>query len=232
MRFGFGARHAISESLQVALAMEVNISRVPPVDARLSLIPVEPIASMKFSLTRRPALPPAPLVPAPTTGRIEGVVATQSDEPIAGATVTLSGRKFVTRENGRFHFVGLKPGPVTIMISASGHIVAPLRADVAAGRVIRIPIVAVEQGTPGQIRLLVRTLGGKGIAGTATVSPGDHKVSTNALGEAEIELTPGAYQVFVEAPDHSSQMRTVTVDPYGVTILNLDLMSERIEEAK
>ncbi len=230
MRLGFGVRRAISDSMQVSISLEANISRVAPVDARLSLVPVEPIASMTFSISRRPVLPPAPLVPyPPATGRIEGIVLSQDDKPIEGASVNVGEQKVATSHDGHFLLVGLKPGPVAVMITAKGHVISPLHADVTSGGVVRLPVVAIAEGTPGQIRFVVISPKGGSLVANVTVMPGDHQLETSSDGLARLELAPGEYQVSVQAPGHSPQERNVIVDAFGVTILNLALMTERVQ---
>lgn len=230
MRFAAGARFPVAKGYRVSVGVETNISRVPPVDARLALVPVEPIATLVVGFSRRPDPPPIPFIPPPPMGQIDGIVATQDDKPIGGATVKVGVRQVLTLDDGRFHFGQLEPGPTMIHIDAPGHVVAPMQADVTPGRVVRIPIVAVDEATPGQIRMFVRGLEGAAVNARVTVYPGDKTLETDAEGVAEIELAPGDYKVTVEAEGHSRQERNVTVDAYGVTILNLDLMTERVQE--
>ena len=92
-----------------------------------------------------------------------------------------------------------------------------------------MPIVAVAKGTPGQIRFVIQSLKGDSIVAKVRVMPGAHEFETDAGGLSTIELAPGDYQVTVEAPGHSLQERNVTVDAFGVTILNVDLMTERVQ---
>jgi hypothetical protein len=230
MRFAAGARFPVLTDYRVSVGVETNISRVPVIDARLPLVPVEPIASLVVTFSRRPPLPPLPFIAPPAMGQIDGIVATQHDVPIAGAVVKVGDRQVLTLDDGRFRFGQLEPGPRTIHIDAPGHVVPPIQADVSAGRVVRIPIVAVDEATPGLIRMLVRGQGSAGVSAKVQISPGDHSLETDAEGAAEVELPPGDYSLTVQAEGHSTQERKVTVDAYGVTILNLDLMTERVQE--
>jgi uncharacterized membrane protein len=74
-----------------------------------------------------------------------------------------------------------------------------------------------------QLRGLVRSYSGQGIAASVTVEPGDHTTKCDEEGSFELDLPPGVYKVIIEAEGYRSQRRTLRVRKEGVTVLNADL---------
>jgi Carboxypeptidase regulatory-like domain len=89
----------------------------------------------------------------------------------------------------------------------------------------------------GQIRGLVRSLRGTALAADiavepATAAPGTDpapepkRIRTEA-GRFQIDVAPGRYRVTIEAAGYATQVRNVDVEDDGVTLLNVDLRTER-----
>jgi hypothetical protein len=106
-----------------------------------------------------------------------------------------------------------------------------------------------EPQTPkGQIRGLVRSLKGTAVAAEVTIEPeapapgaaaadagpappeGSAKGNVTPRadgGRFKVDVAPGRYRVTISAPGFQSQKRTIDVEENGVTLLNVDLRSER-----
>jgi len=232
MRFALGARFPVVD-YQMSVGVETNISRVVPIDPRLSLSPVEPIVALRIGLSLRPPVPVIPLVVK--TGRMDGVVLSPADTPIAGAIVSIGEIQATTQSDGVFQFGDLPTGLVDVKIQAPGHVSTSFRAEIMAGRVVHFPVVAVPKDTPGQIRFFVRGLGGDGLSASLIVNSAaegaeETKMESAEDGSAELDLPPGEYTITAIAKGYVLQERKVTVDAYGVTIINLDLMPERSQK--
>ncbi len=74
-----------------------------------------------------------------------------------------------------------------------------------------------------QLRGLVRSYSGEGIAASVRVEPGDKSTMCDDSGSFELDLPPGVYKVIIEAEGYRSQRRTLRVRQEGVTVLNADL---------
>ena len=84
----------------------------------------------------------------------------------------------------------------------------------------------------GEIRGLVRDFNGRPLEASVVVqrvaaegeaSEDPMRAQTDADGLFQVEVQPGDYRVTIEAPGHTAQERTVTVEERGVTVLNADL---------
>lgn len=80
---------------------------------------------------------------------------------------------------------------------------------------------------PGQIRGLVRSFTGEPLQARVVVEPLGTEVQTDADGMFTVDVPPGQYEVRIQAPQHGEQVRRVTVEENGVTILNADLRRSR-----
>lgn len=80
---------------------------------------------------------------------------------------------------------------------------------------------------PGQIRGLVRSFTGEPLQARVVVEPLGTEVQTDADGMFTVDVPPGRYEVRIEATSHREQVRRVTVEENGVTILNADLRRSR-----
>jgi uncharacterized membrane protein len=96
-----------------------------------------------------------------------------------------------------------------------------------AGIPLRVEMKLTELPPPSQIRGVVRSFSGQGLASRVRVAPLGLEVTTDSAGAFQIDVPPGAYEVTVEAEGYESQQRQVRVDLQGVVILNADLVKKR-----
>jgi uncharacterized membrane protein len=73
----------------------------------------------------------------------------------------------------------------------------------------------------------VRDFAGKPVVATVVIEPLGATATVRPDGGFEIEVKPGSYDVVITAKGYSPQRRKVTVEPQGVTLLNVDLRSVR-----
>lgn len=76
---------------------------------------------------------------------------------------------------------------------------------------------------PTELRGLVRSFGGRLLDATVRIEPGAIETRTDEEGSFGIELSPGRYQVRIEASGFDPQQRAVEVQENGVTVLNVEL---------
>jgi uncharacterized membrane protein len=86
-------------------------------------------------------------------------------------------------------------------------------------------VVQLEPAAPtGQVRGLVRSFTGKGLAARVRIDPVGTELSTERDGTFAVDVPPGDYEVVIEASGHETQRRTVKVERDGVVVLNADLL--------
>jgi len=87
----------------------------------------------------------------------------------------------------------------------------------------------------GQIRALVRSLRGTGLAAdlvieseSVTVGIAAESKSLHAQdGRFQVDVAPGHYRLTISAPGYEVQRRKVEVEENGVTVLNVDLRRQQ-----
>jgi hypothetical protein len=75
----------------------------------------------------------------------------------------------------------------------------------------------------GQIRGNVRSFRGAPLDATVRITPGNHKVKTEADGVFSVDVEPGRYNLRIRSYGYRSQSRAVVVTPDGVTVMNVEL---------
>jgi hypothetical protein len=96
---------------------------------------------------------------------------------------------------------------------------------------------AAQRPPRGQLRGLVRSLKGTAVAADVRVEPDGSGPAAAPAGGAsslrteggrfEIDVLPGRYRVTISAPGFQTQARRIDVEENGVTLLDVDLRSER-----
>ncbi|HEY1548455.1 MAG TPA: carboxypeptidase regulatory-like domain-containing protein [Kofleriaceae bacterium] len=190
-----------------------------------------------------------PALEVPILADITGSVTDEAGKPVVGAKVSIKLKDVTapiaaTDEHGAYVFKGVRIGTKA---DASGgrparHDVtetdAEIHVDVDGKKpgaatlatlvegANTVPAIKLEpQLPPGQLRGVVHALpNGKPVANaTIVVTPGDKKIETSADGTFQLDLAPGTYQMTVKAAGFAEQQLSVTIDPNGVAIKNIDL---------
>ncbi len=234
-------------SLQALL--DASPSRRPDLAAPHPLVDVEPRIAATIGLVFRSGAPaanaapePAPseetspppettIAPAPTATSLEGRVTSAAGAPLAHAQVRLvplggEPRTAESDADGRFELPDVPFGAATLEVQAPGY--ASTRRDVTVDAAPAAVAIALDPAIPpAQIRGLVRDFAGKPVGATVVIEPLGATATVRPDGGFEIEVKPGSYDVVITAKGYSPQRRKVTVEPQGVTLLNVDLRSVR-----
>ena len=144
----------------------------------------------------------------------------------------LGERTRTTGDDGTFTLDGLTPGDVEVTIERPGHQPVTRTFTVAADvDSVTTPAVAdvllTRVRAPSQIRGVIRTFDGRGLAATVRVEPLGLEVVAGDDGRFTVDVPPGAYKVVVTLAGFASQTRKVTVEVEGVAIANIELRKAR-----
>lgn len=202
---------------------------------------VPPMFVEKDCAKRNP--PDCPGVKVPLLTEVTGTVVDPSGRPVIGAKVSLtlkasSVEPVVTDEGGVYVFKRVPIGSTTDGKPAIDETAVEVTVDVDGMKPGKATIAQVDKTSnpvppitlepvlpPGELRGVVRALrGGKPVkAATISVEPGGEKVETDDDGTFKVQLAPGQYVIKVSAPGLKTQELTVTIDPNGVAIKNIEL---------
>jgi hypothetical protein len=79
----------------------------------------------------------------------------------------------------------------------------------------------------GEVRGLIRSFNGKGLAAAIRVEPIGVETKADAQGAFTLAIPPGDYEVIIRADHFKDQRRKVHVYLNGVTILNAEMFEGR-----
>lgn len=249
MRVGVGARLALSRTWAAETLAELGVGPRPQLGAGAPLVPVPPRLAVVVGLLTRFGDPPlaaapvaapvevaAPVRPA-APARIEGRIVFDGPIPSeAAVTVRAGGRQVGVAPDGEGRFVlqELPAGPAELEVAAPGYAPATSTVDLGAGEIARVELTLKRRLPVGQIRGIVRSFGGLGLAATIRVVGKDQTAAELAPAKTRAEdgvfqfnVQPGAYEVSIDAPGYETQRRNVRVEENGVTVLNVDLRRAR-----
>jgi hypothetical protein len=243
LRATVGARHRLSDSVALRLLTDTSLSARPPTGAADPLLPVEPrfqvLVGMAYQVLswepdpepvvdRPPTLHrPEPIAPPPEA-TLEVNVTTLGGYPLSDATVRLhldGDTLEVPHHNLQTYRIDkLKPMRGTLRVEADRLRSQTLDVTLSLERP-NVIVVQLEPAAPtGQVRGLVRSFTGKGLAARVRIDPVGTELSTERDGTFAVDVPPGDYEVVIEASGHETQRRTVKVERDGVVVLNADLL--------
>ena len=135
-------------------------------------------------------------------------------------------------EGGALRAEGVPLGKATLQVSAESFVSQSIDVSLEKGKALQTKIQMEPAIPPGQVRGLVRSFRGRGIAATIVIlsKEGGDAVATVQAGKDghfRVGVEPGSYEVSVEAAGYKSQKRKVRVEENGVTVLNVDLRGAR-----
>jgi len=198
--------------------------------------PPPPPPSTPPQSTSTPA--PAPVVNEVTlSGHVSAADGSKLAELRVEVVVDGAPRDVGADEDGRFTITAGAGQDVTVTAEAAGHL--PGRATVTLrDGVANTTELTLQRPPPqGQLRGLVRSLRGTAVDAEVTVQPelagaedsGDANATTLRApgGRFQLDVAPGRYRVTISATGYEIQRRKVDVEENGVTLLNVDLRSER-----
>jgi len=175
-----------------------------------------------------------PPPPPPPKARVLVEIVDEDGHPISDARVTLmrpdakgdpgSVYEVPLVELNRYAVGDLEPGVVELSIEAdllqSYTQEVTLVGDAEQVMSIKLRKAVAKEG---QLRGLVRSFSGQGVAAKVQVTPGEREVFCDEQGAFELDLPPGTYTVIIEAEGYLAQKRPVRIRKDGVTVLNADL---------
>ena len=248
IRLSVGTRYYPIDHLGIELLCEVGLGSRPGLKLDDPLIPVEPRLSIvlgvsyTFDFSKKEVksseaeddLSDSPGVePRMRLVDFEGRVVDENGDPVAGAEVRLVGSNYeetrTTDEGGGYQFEDAPVGSVTLFIKGEGY------EDLEQAVTIEPEVFEPHQSTlalsdepvGSQLRGLVRAFNGKGVRAQIIVQPLGEKLKTDFEGHFELDVPPGTYKVTIKAKGYKTQKRKVTVEPNGVSIINVDLRYAR-----
>jgi hypothetical protein len=242
-----GARLALSERLCLELLVDGSLGRRPRVGPAEPLVPIDPRAAglvgLRYRFTPTKAAPVAamparapevvnvaPPVVAPAEVPFEVLLVDEQGVPVRGADVAVKvgdQSAALTGEDGRYRNEHVPKGRAKLVIKAPGY--EPFERDIVVepGNGVSLPTTLKSLPPPSQVRGVVRSFGGQGLAAKVRVEPLGVEATTDEAGAFQIDVAPGSYDVTVEAPGYESQRRQVRVEAQGVVILNADLVRKK-----
>jgi hypothetical protein len=240
-----GIRHHLSDQLSLLAILEVSASGRPALGPTEPLVPVEPRVSGLVGLSYRlpfdkpepaqatdqPTTPTGPeSMPTPaaaTPASVVVVVRKPDGSPASDALVTVRVGKFEKRADaaadGKFKIEGIPEGDGEVEISAEGSETVKKPVHFGAGSTQDVDVGLSQAMPQGEVRGLIRTFNGKGLAAAIRVEPIGVETKTDAQGAFRIDVPPGDYEVIIRADRYKEQRRKVHVDQNGVTVLNAEM---------
>jgi hypothetical protein len=164
-------------------------------------------------------------------GSITGTVS-NSDGPIAGATVTTNPGSYTTTTNatGAYTIGNVPPGTYNVTATADYHAAsAPASVAVTSNQASTKNFTLTK--TQGSLKILVRKATDNSLLEDAeiTVNPGGHSATTAATGTAEFNnLSAGAYTISVTHDDYDATSQTAMVSDGYQSTVNVFMISGTI----
>jgi hypothetical protein len=247
LRATTGVRHALSKQLSAEFLVNVSLSGRPELLPSSPLVPIEPrvsaFAGIRYAFGGEADAKPAPEAPPPPAEAVAPPVSTATDAPVevvvvddqgvpvenAKVSVTIAGakRELLRDASGSYRDDHVPPGTGVLTVEAVGFEPLELPVKTQAGTPLKVEMKLTALPPPSQIRGVVRSFSGQGLAARVRVAPLGLEATTDPAGAFQIDVPPGAYEVTIEAESYESQQRQVRVDPQGVVILNADLVKKR-----
>jgi len=243
IRITAGARYRLLDSLALQGLAEVSPSGRPAVAADRPLVPIEPRFSVTVGLVYRfvsgeapapaeaPSAPPPPETTTPALATLVVRVVGDSGQPVPDASVQVEAadgsRAAEASGDGSYRLEGVPEGDAKVTVTASGFVKAEQTVHVAPPSAGPVEIRLAAAPPSGQLRGLIRSFAGKGIAATVRVDPLGAQVKADAQGAFTLDVPPGDYEVTIRAPGFADQRRKVHVDRNGVTVVNAELFESK-----
>jgi hypothetical protein len=239
LRASLGARHQLSDAVALRLDADVSLSSRAAPEPGDPLYPVEPRFQLALGVAfgvldwepqaasseaRQPERPEPAILPPSS---LEVDVLTEDGHPLSDARVEISsdGQTWSLPHVHlqRYRSTGLRARELVLRVSAERLGTVTQTIQLAPGATRHIEVRLAPAAPTGQLRGLIRSFDGKGLAARVRVEPLGLKLRSDARGSFQVEVPPGKYKVVLEAPGHAPQTRDVEVGEDGVVILNADL---------
>lgn len=235
-----GIRVTAIPKLTLDLAVEVGLTpdiatgvvAVPPYNVWLfASYPLDPFNEVEAKGPVGPpiAVPviiPEAVAPAPTTGKLTGLVKDQSTNKVVEGAVIAFDRSppVATAASGRFESLPIEPGPLSITVKKDGYEPGSTKLDLAAGDAPEIEVALVPSIKEGVIKGRVVDDKDKPVPNAPVELSGaaTKATTTNESGAFELKVPAGKYTVAVEDPQYLKKSKDV--DLAGGATYSVELM--------
>ncbi len=248
LRLTAGARRALAgKSLSAELMLDVLLSGRPEVSPSAPLIPIEPRVALSFGIRYRfgqknqesrsaepsssPTEPPPTVAELPSEATLSLTLIDDQGQPLDNASVELivDDRHLPFQPNGpgRYRLSHAPAGPARLHVHSDGRddVEHDLKVETGASQNLVVKTDALLPA--GQVRGLVRSFRGTALAAKVRVEPGGQETSTDHGGFFQIDVTPGDYEVVIDAAGYVEQRRKTHVEKQGVVVVNADLSKKQ-----
>ncbi len=219
---------------RISLSVGFNYRFVTPPTKAAPLPPPPPPAPPPPEA--KPAEPePPPPKPEPKFSSVRVTVVDQTGHPISDAEVVVEVHppgepepaRFVLplRERNVYEAERIPLGEANVLVRADllkDHLQS---VQVVEGEVSEVEVRLEPKARGSQIRGLVRSYAGQGIAASIRIEPIGKTTQSAEDGTFEVDVPPGSYEVIIEAEGFRPQRRRLRVSEDGVTVLNADLQA-------
>jgi hypothetical protein len=249
LRASAGARYYAISALACELVLDTSLSGRPSLAASAFRVPIEPRFSVQLGIryafgsgakAQTPATSAAPRraeraealpTPAAATASLRGKVVDQDGEAVEGARVELrigeTTRETQSAADGSYELTDVPLGSGRLAVHGEGLEDSEQAVDIGAAAGAGVLELQVQRAQIGQIRGLVRSFAGAGLAARIEVPQLKLRVQADADGKFELNLPPGQYKLSIEMAGYTGQHRTVSVETRGVTLLNVELRERK-----
>lgn len=172
--------------------------------------------------------------PSATAGSIGGyVLSSGTGEPLAGATVTVSGTSLsaTSGSDGYFLIAGVPTGAATVVTSLSGYASASVVATPQSGQVVTVgPMILSERTNTAVVRGVVVDASSQvplsGVAITLT-GPASYAVVSSANGSFELDgIAAGTYTINLSANGYTPVAGSLSAPAGSVTAIRQALTAQ------
>ena len=162
---------------------------------------------------------PEAVTPAPSQGRIAGLVKHQtSGAAVAGAVISFDrGPPVATQPDGRFTSFELDPGPVKVTVAKEGFEPGTAELQVAVGETAEIEVALAPSIKEGTVSGRVVDEKDQPVGGASVRLEGKESkdATTDASGHFELKITEGAYSLVVDKDGFLKKSRELTLKGGG-----------------
>ena len=163
-------------------------------------VPVEKIVTKESSLRE---------------GLVAGRVISAAGTPVEGAVVGVSGRehsRVLTDADGTFQSVPLVPGPIELVVVASGFETATVKTEVIAGQTANIVLRLTPKAPAARAVGRISDDAGKGVVASIKLAgPQIAEGRSDESGNFSVPVVPGLYALRVDADQFLSKELQLTV---------------------
>ena len=148
-------------------------------------------------------------------GLVAGKVASLVGTPIEGAVVGVAGRRYsrvLTDADGTFRSAPLVPGPVELIIAATGFETVSVKTDVIAGQTANLSLTLTPRAPAARAVGRIADDSGKGVAAALKLAgPQIAEGKSGESGNFAVPVVPGQYALRVDADHFLSKVIQLTV---------------------